>query len=87
MVETTTDGREADGYGNDCGRAPEERYGMLRNAVVKFMWTEYMAYMKTENCEQSDVREDVLESTILYISRVDAWFMYALKCFCCEDGP
>lgn len=39
-VETGTVRRGADCDANDGERDPEERYGLLRNAAAKFVWSE-----------------------------------------------
>lgn len=53
-VETGTVGRETEGDGNYESN-PEERYGMFRNVSAKFVWAAYIAAMKGENSEDSDV--------------------------------
>lgn len=78
--------READGDGHDSESDPWKKYGLFRNASAKFMSAEYCAALKGENGEDDDIKEDVLDSTVLYIATLDQWIMTVLKCLGCADA-
>lgn len=42
--------------------------------------------MKEENSQDTDVDEEVFQSTILYIYRVESWIMTVVKCLCMEGA-
>lgn len=84
-VETGTVWWEADGDGNDSGSDLEERYGLLRNAAAMFLWYSYDTDMKGENEKDSDVEDEVLESKVLYVARLNGWIMNVSKCLVCEE--
>lgn len=52
---------------------------MFRNAATKRVWAKFIATMKGEKPEDDEGMEEVFESTIPYLARLDGCIMTDMK--------
>lgn len=59
----------------------EEIYGLFRNNASRKLWEEYMSFLKTaKRGEKQEEEEEVVESSIVQLTRLDARIMTVMDC-------
>lgn len=85
-IEPVRETGRADATQNDEDEDDEETYGLFRNDAARQVWRTVRSVMSGDRKKQEGEDEDMMDSTIVLLARVDAWIMTVVSCTADEQN-